>query len=235
MPPIDTAVFYISGHGFGHASRQIEIINALRAIRPDLRIVVRTSAPRWLFDLTVTRPFSFAHGEPDTGVVQIDSLQVDAAASIDRAWDFHRTLDARAKAEARLLESYDATLVAGDIPPLAFAAAATAGVPGVAIGNFTWDWIYEHYHEQVAATPDLLPVIRNAYATADRAWRLPMAGGFASFPRIVDAPLVARHARRAPAETQRFRRDRDDPATARLHSRTVPDGTIFGLALLPRT
>ena len=203
MPSIDTAVFYISGHGFGHASRQIEIINALRAIRPDLRIVVRTSAPRWLFDLTVTRPFSFAHGEPDTGVVQIDSLQVDAAASIDRAWDFHRTLDARAKAEARLLESHDATLVAGDIPPLAFAAAATAGVPGVAIGNFTWDWIYEHYHEQVAATPDLLPVIRNAYATADRAWRLPMAGGFASFPRIVDAPLVARHARRAPAETRR--------------------------------
>ena len=195
MPPIDTAVFYISGHGFGHASRQIEIINALRAIRPDLRIVVRTSAPRWLFDLTVTRPFSFAHGEPDTGVVQIDSLQVDAAASIDRAWDFHRTLDVRAKAEARLLESHDATLVAGDIPPLAFAAAATAGVPGVAIGNFTWDWIYEHYHEQVAATPDLLPVIRNAYATADRAWRLPMAGGFASFPRIVDAPLVAHRPR----------------------------------------
>ena len=93
--------------------------------------------------------------------------------------------------------------MAGDIPPLAFAAAAAAGVPGVAIGNFTWDWIYEYYREQVAATPDLLPVIRNAYATADRAWRLPMAGGFASLPRVVDAPLVARHARRAPAETRR--------------------------------
>ena len=203
MPRADTAVFYISGHGFGHASRQIEIINALRAIRPNLRIVVRTSAPRWLFDRAVTQPFSFAHGEPDTGVVQIDSLQVDASASIARAWNFHRTLDARAKTEARLLESHDVTLVAGDIPPLAFAAAASAGVPAVAIGNFTWDWIYEHYHEQVAATPDLLPVIRNAYATADQAWRLPMAGGFASFARVVDVPLVARHARRAPEETRR--------------------------------
>ena len=203
MPQADTAVFYISGHGFGHASRQIEIINALSTIRPNLRIVVRTSAPRWLFDRAVTQPFSFAHGEPDTGVVQIDSLQVDASASIARAWNFHRTLDARAKTEARLLESHDATLVAGDIPPLAFAATAAAGVPAVAIGNFTWDWIYEHYHEQVAATPDLLPVIRNAYATADRTWRLPMAGGFASFARVVDVPLVARHARRAPAETRR--------------------------------
>ena len=92
MPPTDTAVFYISGHGFGHASRQIEIINALRAIRPNLRIVVRTSAPRWLFNLALSQPFSFHHGEPDTGVVQIDSLRVDPATSIDRAWDFHRTL-----------------------------------------------------------------------------------------------------------------------------------------------
>ena len=87
------------------------------------------------------------------------------------------------------------------MPPLAFAAAAAAGVPAVAVGNFTWDWIYEHYRE-VAATPELLPVMRNAYATADLAWRLPMAGGFASFPRVVDVPLVARHARRPPAETR---------------------------------
>ena len=202
MPPFDTVVFYISGHGFGHASRQIEIINALTARRPDVRIVIRTNAPRVLFDRTVTRPFSLAPGEPDTGVVQIDSLHVDAAASIRRAWEFHRTLDARADAEARLLERHSATLVAGDMPPLAFAAAAAAGVPAVAIGNFTWDWIYGHYREQVATTPHLLPVMRNAYATADLAWRLPMAGGFVSFPRVVDTPLVARHARRPPAETR---------------------------------
>ena len=202
MPPFDTAVFYISGHGFGHASRQIEIINALTALRPDVRIVIRTSAPRLLFDQAVRRPFSLAPGEPDTGVVQIDSLRVDAAASIRRAWEFHSRLDARADDEARLLERHSATLVAGDMPPLAFAAAAAAGVPAVAIGNFTWDWIYQHYHEEVATTPDLLPVMRNAYATADLAWRLPMAGGFVSFPRVVDAPLVARHARRPPAETR---------------------------------
>ena len=46
-------VFYVSGHGFGHASRDIEVINALHAIAPGVRLVVRTSAPRWLFDLTL--------------------------------------------------------------------------------------------------------------------------------------------------------------------------------------
>jgi hypothetical protein len=202
MPPVDTVVFYISGHGFGHASRQIEIINALIAVHPDVRIVIRTGAPRWLFDRAVTGTFSFASADPDTGVVQIDSLHVDAAASIQRAWDFHRTLDDRAITEARWLERHDAMLVAGDIPPLAFAAATAAGVPAVAIANFTWDWIYGHYHEQVAVAPDLVPVIRQAYATADQAWRLPMAHTFGVFPQVVDAPLVARHARRSPAETR---------------------------------
>ena len=43
-------VFYISGHGFGHAVRSVELIKALVAARPDARIVVKTSAPAWLFE-----------------------------------------------------------------------------------------------------------------------------------------------------------------------------------------
>ena len=72
--------FYISGHGFGHASRQIEVINALGARRPDLAIVVRTSAPRWLFDRTARVPITLLPGECDTGVVQIDSLRLNERA-----------------------------------------------------------------------------------------------------------------------------------------------------------
>ena len=64
-------VFYISGHGFGHASRSIEVINAILAQRPETRVGVRTSAPRWLFDLTVKGKVSYSTLECDTGVVQI--------------------------------------------------------------------------------------------------------------------------------------------------------------------
>ncbi len=47
-------VFYISGHGLGHATRAIEVLRALATRDPAAppRVVVRTSAPRWLFDLT---------------------------------------------------------------------------------------------------------------------------------------------------------------------------------------
>ncbi|MGH9331292.1 MAG: hypothetical protein ACRD09_12680, partial [Vicinamibacterales bacterium] len=86
-------VFYISGHGFGHASRDIEVINALAERAPGLTIQVRTAAPRWLFDLTARAAIDFHGIESDTGLVQIDSLRLDAAESIRRAAEFHADLD----------------------------------------------------------------------------------------------------------------------------------------------
>ena len=190
--------FYISGHGFGHASRQIEVMRALCERRPDLRLVVRTSAPRWLFDLTLGQPVEVHDVEADTGVVQIDSLRLDETQSVERAWMFHRDLDRRAAVEARVLEASGALLVVGDIPPIAFAAAARVGLPAVAVANFTWDWIYEGYPEQLANAPGLLTAIRNAYSSAAVAWRLPLSGGFTACPSVIDVPFIARRSRRDP-------------------------------------
>jgi len=190
---VPSVFFYISGHGFGHAAREMAVINALGAVLPDHAIVVRSSAPRWLFDQTVSVPIEFLEGETDTGVVQIDSLRLDEPATIARAAEFYRALPGRAAAEATVLREHDARLVIADAPPLGCAAAATAGIPSVVLSNFTWDWIYEAYDEQLAAAPDLLPAIRGAYREAAEAWRLPLHGGFATIRRIIDVPFVARH------------------------------------------
>jgi hypothetical protein len=88
-----------------------------------------------------------------------------------------------------------AALVVADAPPLACLAAFRAGVPSVVVANFTWDWIYEAYAEQLGAAPHLLPTIRDAYAKAYGGWRLPMHGGFGAVDTIVDVPFVARRAR----------------------------------------
>ncbi len=189
--------FYISGHGFGHASRQIEVVNALGARCPGVAIVVRTSAPRWLFDRTVRVPITLLPGECDTGVIQIDSLRLNEQLTIERADAFYRTLAERARQEAVLLATHAARFVVSDAPPLGCAAAAAAGVPSVVITNFTWDWIYEGYEAQLAGAPQLLPAIRTAYRQAEAAWRLPMHGGFATFDTIIDVPFIARHARHA--------------------------------------
>ena len=72
------AVFYISGHGFGHASRDIELILALKAQRPDARIVVRSSvAARVFTPLAGLDAVDVQPVEADTGITQIDSLTID--------------------------------------------------------------------------------------------------------------------------------------------------------------
>ncbi len=186
-------VFYISGHGFGHASRSIEVINAILAKRPETRVGVRTSAPRWLFDLSVKGKVTYSTLECDTGVVQVDALTLDEADSIRRASAFHNDLVTRAASETRALRELGAGLIVGDIPPLAFAVGASAGIPSVGLGNFTWDWVYADY-PRVRLAPSLLPAIRTAYGKASMALRLPMSGGFESFSNVKDIPFIARHA-----------------------------------------
>jgi L-arabinokinase len=200
---VPAIVFYVTGHGFGHASRVIEVINALSALRPDLGVVVRTSAARWLFELTACRRVTFHEVECDTGVVQIDSLHPDLPATVARAAGFYAGIDARIEAEARWLDATRPALVVGDIPPLAFAAAHRAGVPAAAFSNFTWDWIYEGYRDHLGAAAWLPARLSQLQATAMVAWRLPMHGAFAPYRHVVDVPFVARHARRARDEVRR--------------------------------
>jgi predicted glycosyltransferase len=38
-------LYYVSGHGYGHARRSAEVVRALRSIAPDVNVYVRTSAP----------------------------------------------------------------------------------------------------------------------------------------------------------------------------------------------
>jgi hypothetical protein len=192
---VPSVFFYISGHGFGHTVRQNAIINALGRRLPALDFVISTSAPRRLFEQSVRVPFTFLERPNDTGVVQIDSVRLDARATIAHASEFYHALQSRAEAEAVDLRARDARLVISDAPPLACAAAAAAGIPSVVVANFTWDWIYEGYQAELAAAPDLLSVIRDAYSQASEGWRLPLHGGFATVPRVRDLPFVARHAR----------------------------------------
>lgn len=191
MPP--TVFFYVSGHGFGHAVREITIINALRDLAPDVRVMVRTTAPAWLFNRTVRQPVELLPGETDTGVVQIDSLRPDEQETIVRARAFQQRFDELVATESALLRSHRADLVIADAPPLACAAAADAGIPAVVCANFTWDWIYRDYREP--GVDELVASIGQSYARATAAWRMPVHGGFETISEIVDIPLVARRGR----------------------------------------
>jgi hypothetical protein len=142
--------------------------------------------------------------ETDTGIAQIDSLRLDEAETVRRAAAFYATFDRRIADEASVLEDVGASVVVGDVPPLAFAAAARAAIPSIALANFTWDWIYAGYAAFRENAADVLTTIGEAYAKASLALRLPFAGGFETMPTVRDVPLVARRSRRNRDENRRL-------------------------------
>jgi hypothetical protein len=199
-----TLVFHISGHGFGHASRQIELIEALLAEQPDASVLVRTPVDASLFSPVATH-ITLEKVDTDMGLTQIDSLRFDEEESARAAARFYATFDQRVSHEADRLRRAGATIVVGDIPPLAFAAAARAGIPSIAVANFTWDWIYGIYPAFDRLAPDALTAIRRAYGQATRALRLPLHGGFEPMAAVTrDIPFIARQSTRGRAETRRL-------------------------------
>jgi len=197
-----TCVFYVSGHGFGHASRDIEVIHAIHRRHPGVRVVVRTAVPESFFAVSARTSVEIQPLTTDAGVVQLDSVRVDEAATVRQAADFYSSFDQRVADETRSLASLEAAVVVGDAPPLAFAAAASAGVPSILLANFTWDWIYEAYPD-FASRGSVLHVIRAAYAKATTALRLPFHGGFETVRDVLrDIPLIARTSQRAAEDTR---------------------------------
>ena len=198
-----TVAFYISGHGFGHASREVEIINALHVARPGWRIVIRSAVSPALLARSVKGPYHLVEGPCDTGIMQRSSVEHDDEATVRAALEFYSTFDARVEAEARMLRALGVTLIVADIPPLALAAGARLGIPAVAIANFTWDWIYETHPGFLPAGADTLETIRAAYRSAALALELPFAGGFDIFTDVRQLPLVARRPTQGRAITRR--------------------------------
>ena len=183
---------YVSGHGYGHATRTAEVLRAVRERAPGLPIAVRSSAPGFLFAGEVPGPLTIGRVECDFGLVQRDALVIDEGATAGAWRAFAAGWDALVAAEVAWLRGAGARLVLGDIPPLAFAAAAGAGIPSVALANFSWDWIYGHLAVRQTTLAGAANLARQAYGRADLLLRLPFAGDLSAFPRIEDLPFVAR-------------------------------------------
>ncbi len=203
-------LYYISGHGYGHATRSSEILRALVAARPDWTVHVRSNVPPHLLAGIERVEYHRCPESLDPGVVEEpDSLGVDVPATLETIERYYRRRDDMVAAEVgwiaqqnRAADS-EISLVVADFPPLAGAVAAACGLPCIGIGNFTWDWIYEPLVD--APRRGLLDWLRADYARMDYWLRLPFshADDHHLFRRVVDAPLVARRPRSAPTDVLR--------------------------------
>jgi L-arabinokinase len=141
--------------------------------------------------------------ECDVGLIQEDALTIDEAGTAEAVRRFLFGWKALVSREVRWLRESGARLVLGDIPPLAFTAAAEAGIHSIALGNFSWDWIYRHLAARQPGLAEAAAHAAEAYGRAGMLLRLPFAGDLSAFRRIEDVPLVARAPAVGKAEARR--------------------------------
>lgn len=196
-------LFYVSGHGYGHVTRCVAVLRALRALDPDAPLLARTEAPAWLFE-EADADVEVSSAPIDVGMLQSNGLDIDLDATLAAHERFLAGWDQAVTREAEFIRLRRPALVVGDMPALAFAAAAAAGVPAAALGNFSWDWILDYY---AARDPRWRPAAqryRAAYSSAAELLRLPMHGDFPAFApdRITDLPIAVSRSRLSPSEAR---------------------------------
>lgn len=151
-----TIAYFITPHGFGHASRAAAVMAALSGRVPGIRFELFTTCPPQIFSASLETDFGYHPTLTDIGLVQTSPLSEDLAATcrqLDQMLPFDQAL---VDGLAGTLRKLGCRLVICDIAPLGIVTARAAGLPSVLVENFTWDWIYSGY---LKAAPGLRPHI----------------------------------------------------------------------------
>ena len=196
--------FYISGHGFGHASRTMQVIKSLVEMAPGVPIHIKTSTPRWFIESNLSPDnFTYHLQKNDIGVIQTDSLHFMPEMTFQAYDTFFNLRQELIRQEVEWVVRSGIGLIVSDIPPVAFEISHDAQIPGVGITNFSWDWIYEAFLEEFPQYDYLVREIRDTYGLCDLLYRLPFHGDLSAFPHIRDVPLIAQTSHRDSSETRR--------------------------------
>ena len=193
--------FYISSHGFGHSTREIEVI---AHIPNDITVEIITAAPKWLFEKSLSRPFEYTYMNHDSGIIQPDSFTQDLQSTWNTWDEILRLYPQRAKEEALRLQNQNVKVIAGDISPFAVAVANELGVPSIIIANFSWDWIFSDFLANMPQFASIIDAIKGYYNQAGLLLRTPLSDSLDVFPRIIDIPLITRKSKHNKAEIRRL-------------------------------
>jgi hypothetical protein len=167
MPHPTVIAYFITPHGFGHASRAAAVMAAVQEVAPQVRFELLTTCPKQFFNQSLRAPFGYHAVEVDIGVVQTTPLREDLPATC-RALDSWLPLRTNAiQRTARQLKRMGCALVVCDISPFGIEAAAAAGIPSLLVENFTWDWIYHRYAADAPCLLEYGRMMQAIFARAD--------------------------------------------------------------------
>ncbi len=159
----------------------------IQQLAPAVKLIITTTAPRWLIASYLPGDFVYRPYGYDVGVIQADSLNMDLPSTIAKWQEIIDRQEEIISTEANFLREQQVDLVLADIPPLAPLIAHRANIPCWAATNFGWDFIYREWGEDFAEITDW---ISSCYQQCDRLFRLPMHESLHRFPVIEDVGLT---------------------------------------------
>lgn len=199
MPP--TITWYVTSHGFGHAIRSTTVMEELLKQAPGIQIDLRTKAPPELFSNLPTNNISISPVKLDCGTIDTPTWDVDQRATMAAVLDIQNSREQLIETEVAHLAANRTALVVFDAPWIAAAIARKAGVPSVAIANFTWDQIYRPFVKNEEEAYQVARIVED-YRKTTLAIRTPLGPSLPAFVSVSNVPLIARHSKADPAVTR---------------------------------
>ena len=147
--------FFISDHGFGHASRNIPIIRYILESNKDIRVIIKTGRNQGEFIKNLVGDFnsrvSYFFDSIDIGLIlKKNSLDVDIEKLTEKVEEYIQNFEEKVSKEIEFLHYYNVNLIVSDIVPWIFKCSKNLNIPSILISNFTWVEIYkEHLSREV--------------------------------------------------------------------------------------
>lgn len=192
MRPALRVAWYLSAHGFGHATRSILVMEELAARQPT-ELHVRSMVSPAVLAHYLCLPHRLYNVAIDAAVIEADIFRIDIKKTAGACRDFLNRRQSLIESEAQWLREAHIDVVVFDVPPLAAAIAQRVGIPSVGISNFTWDYIYTDYLGTHRVFAQSVQQARADQAHATCFIQLPLGHPMEDrFTRVVPVPLVAR-------------------------------------------
>jgi len=196
---------YITGHGYGHKTRVLEIARALVRNNPKWKIHVRAPFPlNRIIETLGFEPTSHHPVRLDLGLVQYDALRADFEKTLQQLnYYWSDQGDGIVASEAAWMKRAGIDVALSDISPRAFDACKLAKVPCYGVGNFGWDWIWRDLGSLDRRFIRFADRAAASYNHCTRLFRTVMNEPMESFPVIEDVPLIARVSGKTAPELRR--------------------------------
>ena len=182
-------VFYISDHGYGHATRSLALIRNLAQC--EVKIIIKTGRPLSFIKESIGYRYNieFKNSQNDVGLILKENsfkpYYQKLKSSIE---NWINNWDQLIKSEINYMKTNEVDLIISDITPLVFPAAKEAGVKSIGISNFTW---YDQYHK-LLYSDYVIEKVGDAYRDADLFLKYPLSMGLKKIDEYEEVGFVSR-------------------------------------------